>query len=140
VTLESRTVLVVDDDARVRVAVAHAVALEGYPTVIATDGAEALRCLDRIDPWLVITDFQMRRMDGVELVVALRHRLPDLPAVIMTGNSEAEVLIRWIRAVYLPKPFSTDELLRAIGAATRTPHETSPQDVARVHREHASTR
>jgi two-component system response regulator PrrA len=119
-----RTVLVVDDNACIRAAVAESLALEGYEAALARDGDEALRCVDRLRPWAVVTDFDMPHMDGGRLVVELRLRMPDLPAVIMTGNPDARPLINWLRAEYLAKPFGLDELLQAIGAATRVRHST----------------
>jgi CheY-like chemotaxis protein len=126
----------VDDNVRVREAVAETLASEGYDLLLARDGDDALKSVDRLRLCAVVTDFNMPHMDGDELVARLRQRLPNLPAVIMTGNPEAQRLIRWLRAAYLPKPFSTTELLHAIDAATHMPRSPRPVHLGYVPAEH----
>ncbi|MEA2662982.1 MAG: two-component system, response regulator FlrC [Chloroflexota bacterium] len=110
--------LVVDDSSLLLAAVAAVVALEGYPTIVARDRGEALAQLDLARPWLVVTALQMAPMDGGELVVALRERMPGLAAVIMAPHPEARRTIEALPAAYLATPFTLGELLWAIAAAT----------------------
>lgn len=70
---------------------------------------------------LAICDFSMPRMNGVELITALRKRQPDLPCILVTGNLDvkqqrgAELLPNLI---YLHKPYSHEELMDAISTIT----------------------
>jgi CheY-like chemotaxis protein len=66
---------------------------------------------------MVITDFQMPAMDGAELVLALRAKMPDLPSIVMTGYPQMRSRIEALPAEYVAKPFGLLELLRAIANA-----------------------
>ena len=81
-TAGCRTLLVVDDNVCVREAVAETLASEGYEVLLARDGAEALKSVDRLRLCAVVTDFNMPHMNGDELVARLRQRLPCRPADI----------------------------------------------------------
>src|SRR5207302_511419 len=65
-------VLVVEDNPPLRQTVATALASEGYEVLSAADGVDALGVLEHTDPWLLILDIQLPRMDGRELVREIR--------------------------------------------------------------------
>jgi PAS domain S-box-containing protein len=112
-------VLVVDDEEAIRGVAQAALELQGYRMVSASDGAEALFTLSRSrEPFqAVVTDMLMPVMDGAALIRALRHHAPNLPIIAMSGLAEQEAVAsqagRRIDA-FLPKPFSAEELLRAV--------------------------
>ena len=60
----------------------------GYTVETATNGVEALEMLDSIHPCLIVTDLQMPKMTGVELIAALRSRpsSASIPVVVLTGS------------------------------------------------------
>ncbi len=116
------TALVVDDQADVReVAAAHLGAL-GYRVVEAGSGEGALEKLgdgDGID--ILVADFAMAGMNGVELAAAALDRKPGLPVVIMTGCIAERELDRHLHgAVLLKKPYRVAELAAAVQRATNS--------------------
>ena len=80
-------VLVVDDDATMRLMACETLSLEGFEISEAVDGAEALSVLPSIEPDLVLLDVKMPRMDGFETLRELRKRprWRFLPVLVMTG-------------------------------------------------------
>jgi CheY-like chemotaxis protein len=84
-------VLIVDDDASLRIVFERTVASLGHRALTADCVDRALELVDveRID--LVLTDWQMAPRDGLALIRALRERAPRLPVVLMSGNLDADV-------------------------------------------------
>jgi signal transduction histidine kinase/ActR/RegA family two-component response regulator len=112
-------VLLVDDDAEVRDVAAEMLRSAGCAVVEAEDGAKALEALRRgeaID--VLVADYAMPGMTGVELVRAARQLRPGLPALIITGFAEAASLaaVSEIGRV-LRKPFRRADLLAAVDEA-----------------------
>jgi CheY-like chemotaxis protein len=83
---KEKTVLVVDDDSGVRSLLFHALTHDGYNVIEAADGVAALDILGgahRVD--LLLTDVQMPRLGGCELLIAARKILPELPVILISG-------------------------------------------------------
>jgi two-component system, cell cycle sensor histidine kinase and response regulator CckA len=120
-------VLVVDDDAAVRGAVCRMLRASGYAVLEAAHGAEAWAILDEERPPvdLVLTDVCMPQMGGPALAARVAAARPVLPVLFMTGSADslAELAAAAGRPVaalcraVLRKPFTPDELLRAVRAA-----------------------
>jgi len=109
------TVLLVDDEPGVRFALTEVLCDRGYRVVTAGSGAQALGLLDGVD--VVVTDFSMPGMDGLELVSQIAARAPALPVILLTAHG-SENLIRLACARgacgCLSKPFDIDEIARVI--------------------------
>jgi len=102
------SVLVVDDDVRVRALYADALEEAGHMVALAIDGADALERLHRGSvPCVVLTDVRMPRMDGFELsrAVARDPELASIPVVLVTGDK-----ILSFTSPARDKPFSAVEL------------------------------
>jgi PAS domain S-box-containing protein len=113
--------LVVDDDGDVLDITREMLTSMGFSVITATDGAYALDVFRRRsrEVAFVICDVAMPRMDGGELVQALRAIRPDVTIAIMTGFAEADMRERFAPlqvARVIQKPFSYDELLKAARA------------------------
>jgi CheY-like chemotaxis protein len=108
---------VVDDDDDVRNMLCAVLSAEGYPTVGAADGVEALSHMRRDPPSLIVVDMMMPRMDGEELIRAMAKdaSLVRIPIAIMSGQTPAPASgpIRRVSA-RLTKPFELDELLTVV--------------------------
>jgi two-component system response regulator FlrC len=107
-------ILVVEDDSALAQALTDTLTLSGYQVVHATDGEQALTQLDRNQVDMVLTDVQMRPMDGRALLRNLRTRFHELPVLVMTAYGTVEQAVEAIKlgAVdYLAKPFEVDDLL-----------------------------
>jgi DNA-binding NtrC family response regulator len=120
--LPSRVVLVVDDEPGLRRIACAALDCEGFTTIEAEDGHQALRVLEagRNAIALVLCDIRMPGMDGIELERVVWERWPGLPVVLMSGEVTREWVARLIRERtinLLQKPFRRDDLVEAVRAA-----------------------
>ncbi len=86
------TILIVDDEYLIADILSFALEDEGYMVVTASNGAKALEVLDRERPELIITDFMMPIMDGLEFatIVRTRNGFSSLPILLMSG-AQADV-------------------------------------------------
>jgi DNA-binding response OmpR family regulator len=111
-----RRVLVVDDDARARVAVARLLAEEGYDATVAGDGEEASGMLSSWRPDLVLTDLNMPRLDGRGLLERVRLQLPGTPVIVLSARAAGigSALEEAGAAGFFAKPVNVDELLTRI--------------------------
>jgi two-component system, NtrC family, response regulator HydG len=114
--------LVVDDELGVRTALHDLLTSERYSVELAADGNEALERLAELPPDVVLTDLDMPRMDGFELLRALRQRARDLPVIVITAATEVRSAVEAMRAGasdYLTKPIDFDELQLAVERAVQ---------------------
>jgi DNA-binding NtrC family response regulator len=110
---KSTTVMVVEDDHTARDALAELIRIWGYQPETASDGLEALEKLRDSHPRVLISDLQMPRMGGVELLKALQKIAPDISCIVLTGegNTEKAALARAAGAVdLLEKPIDARRL------------------------------
>jgi two-component system, cell cycle sensor histidine kinase and response regulator CckA len=112
-------VLVVEDEAAVRAAMARALVRNGYRVIEAGNGEEALDVLREREevPDVIVTDVMMPKMRGPDLVARLRSERPDLPVVFMSGytaelSSSPEMSAA--NTAFLAKPFPLEELAKAL--------------------------
>jgi len=113
-------ILVVDDDPEVQTLIRSLLEAEGHTVLQAMEPDVGLAALDREDVDLVITDFMMPKMNGVEFLERLRLRHPDLKCIMMTGYSNEVAVVGALRehvADFLSKPFTLVELRVAIQTA-----------------------
>ncbi len=126
-------ILVVEDDSALAQALTDTLSLSGYEVVNATDGEQALARLDRDQVDMVLTDVQMRPMDGRALLRNLRTRFHELPVLVMTayGTVEQAVEAMKLGAVdYLAKPFEVDDLIDKVERYLPRRHHEGGQMVA----------
>jgi CheY-like chemotaxis protein len=111
------TVLVVDDEAGARRTLMRLLAREGYETVGAGDGREALRSLEARTPDVILLDLMMPEMDGLELLEALQANAQwkALPVVVLTALSDTHTVNRarqlGAKAYLVKATFSYAEML-----------------------------
>jgi len=116
-----QTIALVDDDRNILASVSMALEAEGFAVQTFTDGDTALRGLAGRPVDLAILDIKMPRMDGMELLAALR-RSGDMPVIFLTSKDEEvdEILgLRMGADDYVKKPFSQRLLLERIRAVLR---------------------
>jgi two-component system, NtrC family, response regulator AtoC len=112
--------LIVDDEANARTALAELLRDEGYAVETAADGFKALPKLDEFAPDLLLTDLKMPGMDGIELMRKARERDPESVAVVMTAFGAVDTAVAAMRqgaADYLTKPINVDELVLVLERA-----------------------
>jgi two-component system response regulator GlrR len=113
---EPQTVLVVDDDPLVRSFEVQLLSSQGYNVLQAESAAEALRLADRATIHLLLTDFLMPDVDGLELTRKFRTVHPGTPVLMVSGSLPAtdNRIENLARFEFLPKPFAFDELLQKV--------------------------
>jgi PAS domain S-box-containing protein len=119
--IEPCKVLIVDDEALVRGQLARFLALRGFLVEEADSGEAALMRLSTATPELVIMDFKMNGMNGLDVARRMREQGHDAPILLMSGyyNADAEGLIEeGIIQAFLAKPYDPEALLRAIARAS----------------------
>jgi diguanylate cyclase (GGDEF)-like protein len=117
-------ILVVDDSPMDLKIVTTKLAKEGHELQTAADGEEGLALALRWNPHLIISDWMMPRMDGLELCRALRRaeNIGHVYVMMMTSNDQSEDLVTALDAGaddYIPKPINHGVLLARLRAATR---------------------
>jgi two-component system, NtrC family, response regulator HydG len=117
VTVATRTILLVEDDDSNRASVSKILEKEGYRVLEAIDGLKALDLLRKEDVDLVLTDYKMPQMDGMDLLKASRAIKPDVDVVLMTAHGTIESAVEAMKEGaydFIPKPFKRVTLLRVI--------------------------
>ena len=115
-------VLVVDDDLRIRTAVARALRLKGFDVTVAADGREALSLVATNPPDVVVLDVLMPGVDGIEVCRRLRSDGDPVPVLMLTardGITDRVVGLESGADDYLVKPFALDELVARLRALVR---------------------
>lgn len=110
-------ILIVDDDSKLREAIADTLLLTGYRCLEAGSGEEALEILGKRHVDMVISDIQMGGMDGHTLLNSINAKYPGLPVLLMTAYANINGAVRAMRegAIdYLAKPFAPEVLLNQV--------------------------
>jgi len=117
--VEGTTVLVVDDSLTMRKVLGRLLEREGYRVVIAKDGMDALQVLQELSPDIILTDIEMPRMDGFELLRNIRGdaRIAGIPVIIIssrTAEKHRSLAQELGVNAFLGKPVQDDELITQI--------------------------
>lgn len=112
-------IMVVDDESLIRQYMSHILRREGYNVLTANHACEALALLrsQQFSPDLLVTDFNMPDMNGIQLARAVREAYPYLPVLLVSGafSSSASRYINKNDGVYqLNKPFVASALVKHI--------------------------
>jgi two-component system, OmpR family, response regulator QseB len=113
VSIERRTVLVIEDDAATNAMVAAALTDEGYVVIAAHDGDEGIRQALLHAPALILLDLRMPRGGGVDFLEAYRAKSPNGAAIVLmtaAADQDHEDVRSMVDGV-LPKPFDIDDLI-----------------------------
>src|SRR5436189_5551842 len=95
--MSSARILVVDDEQATREVFAELLQHWGYEVDQTADGHEALKLAAERHPDVIVSDLVMPKLDGLQLVRALREELPDTPVVIITGRGTIDAAVEAIR-------------------------------------------
>lgn len=116
------TVLIVEDDAALRLAMQKALRAAGYEVLVAKAGDEGLEMALAENPDCVLLDVMMPGKNGYEVLADLRARDADLPIVMITAKGEEADKVRGLELgadEYVVKPVGVAELKARVGAALR---------------------
>jgi putative two-component system response regulator len=105
--------LIVDDEPRLRQILTQLMRSDGFQCVEAANGLEALEHLRKLPITLVLTDMEMPKMDGIQLLKQVRERHPDVAVIMITGNADVETAVGALSIGamdYITKPFQLKEV------------------------------
>jgi two-component system NtrC family response regulator len=113
----TQSVLIVDDDPRIRESLSEALMSDGWQVQLAESGEQALGVLSDADPSVVLSDIRMPGMSGLELLSLLRERAPDVDVVLMTAYEDLPTIAAAMRegaADFMVKPVRLRQLRRVL--------------------------
>lgn len=116
-----RRILVVEDEADIRELLAELLgaSLENVVVEAREDGPSALRAIAANPPDLIITDYKMPGMNGLDFLAHVRLQQPNVPAILITAFPDLEVAVRAINEArvqsFLQKPIDPNQVVRVVG-------------------------
>lgn len=128
-------ILVVDDEAVLAELVSMALRYEGWTTVTAADGAEALAAVRAERPDAVVLDLMLPDMSGLDVLGAVREQIPNVPVLLLTAKDAVEDRIAGLSAGcddYVTKPFSIEEVVLRLRALLRRAGAMSDDSSAQI--------
>lgn len=120
----SYTILVIDDDERVRTLLRDILVFGGHQVIEASDGILGMKCLEEGKFDMVLTDLGMPVMNGWEVAKWVKSKAPQIPVGLITGwgkNLEEEKIKETGVDLIIGKPFQVSEILEAVNHYISTP-------------------
>jgi len=110
-------ILAIDDDSIIRTLLTNILSKAGYEVITAADGESGLELAATTNPDLVVTDFQMPGLTGLDVVTELQRTQPGLPVILLTAHGDVALTIKSIQLGaydFIEKPIQMQELLDVI--------------------------
>jgi len=110
----SGKILIVDDEEKIRSILSMVITDAGCEVETAKDGIEALKTIERFKPHVVVADLQMPQMDGIETIIRIKERYPNIIGIILTAHGTIQSAVQAIKQGvydYITKPFDNEQLL-----------------------------
>lgn len=108
--MEKKRILIVDDEKPMRLLLTKALCSEGYEITVVKNGVEAINQIEKEFYDLIITDYMMPQMDGLELTCRVKARYPFTPILVISGNAPVQDLLKNGATACIMKPFEIFEL------------------------------
>jgi two-component system response regulator MprA len=131
--MSSERILIIEDEARIAQFIERGLIYEGYRVSVARDGKSGLTAARDNPPDLVVLDWMLPGLDGLDVCKRLRAA-SDVPILMLTAKDDVKDRVMGLDAGaddYLVKPFSVDELLARIRALFRRTTSQSRPDILR---------
>lgn len=132
--MKTLPILVVEDDRDLLEAICATMKLAGYQTLAASNGNDAMAFLQEHPVGMVVSDVQMRPVDGLALLNKIKAFNPELPVLLMTAYGEVDKAVTAMRTGacdYLLKPFDPDSLLAHVKRYSLSESEQEDQIIAK---------
>ena len=131
-------VLIVEDEEPIADLLTYNLGKEGFETALCMDGEDAVVMVEDEAPDVVLLDWMLPNMSGIEICRQIRARVEtrEIPIVMLTARGEEDDRIRGLELGaddYVTKPFSMNELVARIRAVLRRTNPASAGDVASFH-------
>jgi CheY-like chemotaxis protein len=133
--VEPFSILITDDDRRCQEALRDIVEPEGYRTLLASSGEEALDIVQQERVHLLLLDMHLPRLSGLETIQLVRQINIMLPCILVTGDANERLILQACQArVYsvIPKPVSKHVVLYTVVRALGRFYHTLREDQARI--------
>lgn len=119
-----KKILIVDDEEHIVELLKYNIEAEGYETITASNGAEALEKVEKEKPDLILLDLMLPVINGIEVAKEIKSKsnLSDISIIMLTAKSEEDDKIKGLNLGaddYITKPFSVKELLARVNAVLR---------------------
>ena len=121
-------ILLVDDEVNLIDPIAYNLKQKGYDTITTYDGKTALEAFRREQPDLIILDWTLPDLQGVEILKQVREEQDFTPVIMLTGRTAKEDIVEGLTAGaddYVTKPFTWEELLARISSVLRRAQQVS---------------
>jgi len=136
--MEKMKALVIDDEQIVLDSVSKILTDENYEVDGSLSGREGLNSAIQRQYDIVLTDIRMPDIGGMRVLRDIKRAKPSLPVVIITGYATVKSAVQAMKlgaADYLEKPFTPEELLKAVASALDIAATQEPEEQALIHRE-----
>ena len=136
--METTKALVIDDEQIVLDSVRKILTDENYEVDVTLFGREGLNQAIEKDYDIVLTDIRMPDIGGMRVLRDIKRAKPSLPVVIITGYASVKSAVQAMKlgaADYIEKPFTPDQLLKAVGAALDVAATQVPEVQDLIHKE-----
>lgn len=131
--MSQHAILMVDDEPQILNAFKRALRRESYILMTASSGAEALSLLEAREVSLVISDYHMPAMNGLEFFKTVKRLYPHLLTIMLTGQAQLEVAVQAINEAgvykFLQKPWNDADLKLTILRALEAIDLTTERDI-----------
>ena len=130
--------LVIDDEQIVLDSVSKILKDENYEVDVSLSGREGLNQAVQKEYDIVFTDIRMPDIGGMRVLRDVKRAKPSLPVVIITGYASVKSAVQAMKlgaADYIEKPFTPDQLLKAVDAALDMAATKPPEEQALIHKE-----
>ena len=140
--MEKNKALVIDDEQIVLDSVSKILKDENYEVDVSLSGREGLNQAIQKEYDIVLTDIRMPDIGGMRVLRDVKRAKPSLPVVITTGYASVKSAVQAMKlgaADYIEKPFTPDQLLKAVNSALDMAATKPPEEQALIHKEEMIT-
>ena len=117
--MKKKRILLVDDDPAIQDVMKSALISMDVETDTVSDGKAATEWIEKTAYDLVITDYLMPKMDGLELIRWIKSTHPRIPVILVTGAMPDDAAIKGVVAAFITKPFNISEFRRIVKRTLR---------------------
>ena len=140
--MEKNKALVIDDEQVVLDSVTKILTEENYEVDVSLNGREGLNQAIQKEYDIVLTDIRMPDIGGMRVLRDIKRAKPSLPVVMITGYASVQSSVQAMKlgaADYIEKPFTPDQLLKAVDSALDIAATRPPEEQALIHKEEMIT-
>ncbi len=135
------TILVVDDEESIRLSLEGILLDEGFRTLFASNGGDAINITLEEDPDLILLDIWMPGIDGMETLARIKESRPNQPVIMMSGHGNIETAVKATHLGaydFIEKPLSLEKILLSIQNALKVGHLLAENQAlkAKINKEH----